>query len=112
MSQLPGQCQAGAMPSNSLDTGVMPSNLVTIKLDKFNTIKRNMRRWSYEEFGLKLTDYHNYGHNIIAEECVSIRGTYGLMYHTTTSARDSIFWRWHTHLEDIVQEYRDTNFPR
>ena len=27
------------------------------------------------------------------------------------SARDPIFYRWHAHIEDIVQQYRDTRLP-
>ena len=44
MSQLPGQCQAMAQP------GSMPSNLVTIKLDKFNTIKTIHPENYYRQF--------------------------------------------------------------
>merc|ERR1712142_698647 len=81
--------------------------------DNFHDIKRQMRYLNYEEFGHELTyDYHNPGHIIIARDCVYIPGENGLMYHTETSARDSIFWRWHTHLEDIMQEFRDTRFER
>ena len=32
----------------------------------------------------------------------------GLLY---TYVRDPIFYRWHAHIEDLVQEYRDKKLP-
>ena len=29
----------------------------------------------------------------------------------TEIARDPIFYRWHTHMEDLMQEFRDKKFP-
>ena len=34
------------------------------------------------------------------------------MSYTEVSAREPIFYRWHGHLEDLMQEYRDTKLPK
>ena len=34
------------------------------------------------------------------------------MSYSEVSARDPIFYRWHGHIEDIMQKYRDTKLPR
>ena len=83
--------------------------------DYFNTAKRKMKSQSYEKFADDLAgNYHNAGHSYISADCPSIHkeNAHSLMYFTETSARDSIFWRWHTHLEHIMQEFRDTRFER
>ena len=33
------------------------------------------------------------------------------MSYSEVSARDPIFYRWHGHIEDIIQKYRDTKLP-
>ena len=66
---------------------------------------------SYETFSQYLEKhYHSVGHSIIATDCKS-SGIEGVMSYSEASARDPIFYRWHNHLEDILQKFRDTKMP-
>ena len=71
------------------------------------------RKQTYEEFcEFVEPTYHSEGHIIIAQACSPIynarsgRGS-GVMAFSEVSARDPIFYRWHTHIENIMQEFRD-----
>merc|ERR1712142_696984 len=78
----------------------------------YNNARNLMRGASFEAFGRSLNRFHGSGHVIIGNRCpTSFRGE-GVMRHTETSARDPIFYRWHTFLENLVQEYRDTRLPQ
>ena len=65
---------------------------------------------TFEEFGKYLDEqYHSCGHNIIAEACrADPKKEYGIMSYSEVSARDPIFYRWHSHIEDIAQQFRNT----
>ena len=60
----------------------------------------------FEQFGRTLDDFHGNGHWDIAIQC-SENGV-GVMSYSEVSARDPIFYRWHAHIEDIAQQFRDT----
>ena len=66
----------------------------------------------YEKFSEYLElHYHRHGHTVIAKDCKT-KGVEGVMSYSEVSARDPIFYRWHGHIEDIMQKYRDTKLPR
>ena len=78
----------------------------------YDNARNFMRSTSFEAFGRSLNRFHGRGHVIIGNRCpTSFRGE-GVMTHTETSARDPIFYRWHSFLENLVQEYRDINYPK
>jgi len=59
------------------------------------------------KFGSSLNDLHGSGHMNIAEDCKAGREADSVMAASPFSARDPIFWRWHTYLEDIMNEFRN-----
>ena len=69
------------------------------------------------EFGKLLENgYHSKGHTYIGKACSNIYDVgedtgYGVMTFSEVSGRDPIFYRWHTHIEEIVQQFRDNNMP-
>ena len=65
---------------------------------------------TFEEFGGFLEEeYHSAGHNTIGFACSpNPQGVGGVMVYSEASARDPIFYRWHAHIEDIVQQFKDT----
>ena len=68
---------------------------------RFNTFAENLERF-----------YHNTGHGAIGQTCKEnddARG--GNIMGTFSSARDPIFYRWHTHIEDLFQMYNDRRGP-
>ena len=74
------------------------------------------REQSFEEFCKFVeTNYHNHGHMTVAKACSSKfippKGYQGPMAFSEVSARDPIFWRWHWHIEDVIQSFRDTQLP-
>ena len=70
---------------------------------------------SYVSFleGLSKTNYHGLGHLLIGEHC-SPEGEEGNgpMGYDMVSARDPIFYRWHGHLEQLLQQFRDKHLPK
>ena len=94
------------------------SSMIEVMSSVHDEIKSEIvRKQPYEEFCKFLeTHYHNKGHIVIAKSCSS---TYnpsttkgqGPLSFSEVSARDPIFWRWHGHLEDLVQEFRDKQLP-
>ena len=66
---------------------------------------------SYELFCNYLeSDYHTKGHNTISELC-SPGSKIGHMAFSEVSARDPIFYRWHTHLEEINKKFKARVYP-
>ena len=67
----------------------------------------------FEDFGneIQMTGYHADGHLEIGRHCSTLPSGLGIMAFTAYSARDPIFYRWHTHLEDVAQEFRDKKHP-
>ena len=63
--------------------------------------------------GLYKTNYHSLGHLLISEHC-SPEGEEGNgpMGYDMVSARDPIFYRWHGHLEQLLQNFRDRHLPK
>ena len=72
---------------------------------------------TFENFGDEVEmNYHGDGHVDIGIHCSTLPtdqfpSGIGMMAFSEVSARDPIFYRWHTHIEDIVQEFRDKKFP-
>ena len=70
----------------------------------------------YEGFAYNLDDYENYyhsnGHMRISTACSAMKHnrTYGVMASAANSARDPIFYEWHSHIEDLMQQYRDKRY--
>ena len=60
-------------------------------------------------FGRKVFDekYHGMGHSVISKDCSTARcrGCIGILLDTSTSARDPIFYRWHTNVNGIAQKF-------
>ena len=61
-----------------------------------------------EEFGKVLNNYHNIGHVKIAYVCRTRGSRQGVMAYSQVSARDPIFYRWHQHIEDLVQKFKES----
>ena len=67
---------------------------------------------SVEGFGQRLSgNYHNQGHNLIGKQCSAARNAYNAMCCSEMSARDPLFWRWHDHIEELMQEFKN-KLPR
>ena len=60
--------------------------------------------------------YHPRGHGLIGKFCKSSNETgeeYGCpMHYSELAARDPVFYQWHGHLEDLVQQYRESKLPQ
>lgn len=70
---------------------------------------------NYEKF-LRYVEgyYHNFGHMMIARDCITPdagSAQNAVMSYSEVSARDPIFFKWHGHLENFLQIYRDTKLP-
>ena len=75
-----------------------------------------VRKQTLEEFYTFLEKkYHNMGHMVIARGCSPKfeppSRFMGAMAFSEVSARDPIFWRWHGHIEDTAQAFRDRQLP-
>ena len=75
---------------------------------------------NYEQFMGELKKYHPSGHNLVGWHCRTnpdIHPETGRPLHMSLmgldvmSARDPIFYRWHGHLEELNQQFRDTKLP-
>ena len=93
------------------DNCEVEASKVDIMERRYASVQEQIARISsYEEFAKYLeSNYHGSGHLDIAASC-SDSGD-GVMAHSSVSARDPIFYRWHGHLEDIMQQFRDTKLP-
>ena len=94
------------------------SSIINIISSAYDKVKAKINReQTFEEFCKFLeTNYHKKGHEGIAKACSSTfnpinKNGKGPMAFTETSARDPIFWRWHSHIEEIIQTFRDTQLP-
>ena len=62
---------------------------------------------TFEKFGRAVDKvYHGHGHVLIGFFCSTIYRKKGIMLFSEVSARDPIFYRWHQHLEELVQAFR------
>ena len=73
---------------------------------------------TYEEY-VKFIEsyYHNFAHSLIGKACTyfnknETKEADGIMAFSEASARDPIFYRWHSHLDDVVQQYRDLRLKK
>ena len=66
----------------------------------------------YQEFAKLLENtYHSHGHSAISRHCRTGMEGDGGMGYTEVAARDPVFYRWHGHLEQIMQTFRDQWLP-
>ena len=89
------------------------ANYVTLLRKNFvNLLKLMPTKITYEEFGSEVNDFHNDGHNVIADNCTTntSAGVTSGMAFSEVSARDPVFYQWHAHIESIVQQFRDVRF--
>jgi len=103
---------------NRIDNCEIPiinGTFVALIDQKFAEIHAYMKKSkTFEEFGMNLDKrYHTKGHTFIAVACSAIYDPEtdtgdGVMSFSEVSARDPIFYRWHAHIEDIAQQFRDT----
>ena len=85
---------------------------------RFEEVQAQLSRsGTIEEFGKFLDEeYHTKGHNTVGDACsptyAPVNSTWstgrGGMVYSEVSARDPIFYRWHAHIEDIIQQFKDT----
>ncbi|MDB5283535.1 MAG: Hemocyanin, ig-like domain [Bacteroidota bacterium] len=52
-----------------------------------------------------LGNYHNLGHCVLAAADYVAQQNYGVMIDTTVAIRDSIFWRWHKHIDEQLENW-------
>ena len=80
---------------------------------QYDKIMTSMEKDNFETFAENIEDtYHNTGHGAIANGCsdsckmgADSCWKRSVMGSPATSARDPIFYRWHTHIEDLFQMY-------
>jgi len=66
----------------------------------------------FQEFAKLLENtYHSHGHSAISRHCQTGMEGDGVMGFTEVAARDPVFYRWHRHLEQIMQRFRDEKLP-
>ena len=66
----------------------------------------------FHEFAKLLENtYHSHGHSAISRHCQTGMEGDGVMGFTEVAARDPVFYRWHGHLEQIMQRFRDEKMP-
>ena len=81
---------------------------------RWQGVKQRMwiKKYDYKDFRLYLTDHYGlWGHNRIGYFCSTEEGKVSLMNTAEMSGRDPMFYRWHTHLGNLDQEYRDKRLP-
>lgn len=59
----------------------------------------------------ELMYFHAYGHMYISNDCTPRGYAFGMMGFSETSARDPVFYRLHTHIDNIVQRFRNKKLP-
>merc|ERR1719153_1708739 len=100
---------------DNCEVAAFNESFVAVIDQKFAEVQAQMSKsLKLEEFASFLEKrYHSRGHNIIAMACSAIYDPVedtgvGVMSFSEASARDPIFYRWHSHIEDIVQQFKDT----
>ena len=115
--------QAGWFARNDIGSRIDNCDMPTYdenfntRLDQRHAQLQEMIRRSdpFESFGRRLEGgYHVDGHIFISQACSPIYENgfgEGVMAYSTMSARDPIFYRWHTHIEDLIQQFKDSRRP-
>ena len=68
---------------------------------------------NYDKFMEELGNYHPTGHLLVGHQCkLNPPEHESLMAFDVMSARDTIFYRWHGHLEELNQQFRDKKLPK
>jgi len=100
---------------DNCEVAAFNESFVAVIDQKFAEVQAQMSKsLKLEEFASFLEKrYHSRGHNMIAMACSAIYDPVedtgvGVMSFSEASARDPIFYRWHSHIEDIVQQFKDT----
>ena len=100
--------------TDNCEVAAFNESFVAVIDQKFAEVQAQVSKpLKFEEFANFLEKrYHSRGHNIIAMACSSIYDPVedtgvGVMSFSEASARDPIFYRWHLHIEDIVQQFKD-----
>merc|ERR1712142_427 len=93
---------------DNCEVGVRNNTFLPLLDQKYTELMGYLQRSiTLEQFEKLIADkYHNRGHNMIGLGC-SDTDNDGLMSYSEASARDPIFYRWHSHIEDIVQQFKD-----
>ena len=74
----------------------------------YQNISESMLKDDYETFGrLMGNGYHGGAHMRIGSVC-SPKGC-SFLAPSEASARDPLFYRWHLHIEELFEKYKDTN---
>ena len=73
-----------------------------------------MKSSEFEAYGEDAKRMHGGGHGMIGNGCIDDHnhGKAPAMRTYYASARDPIFYRWHTFLEDLIQDWRNYNTPK
>ena len=80
------------------------------KMEKdYQNISESMLKDDYETFGrvLEGVGYHGGVHDRVGSVC-SPKGC-SFLAPSEASARDPLFYRWHLHIEELFEKYKDTN---
>ena len=82
--------------------------LAKMKKD-YQSISESMLKDDYETFGrvLEGVGYHGGVHDRVGSVC-SPKGC-SFLAPSEASARDPLFYRWHLHIEELFEKYKDTN---
>ena len=96
-------------PPPSMDEFVQEDSLVQEMLN-------DPKATSLEDFAILVSGkYHMMGHLMLGDYCVrpgsqGPQGRSGMTFDAV-SARDPIFYRWHGHMENLMQQFRDRKMP-
>ena len=100
------------------DVGSVNSSMIEVMNTIYDEIRAEItRKQTFEEFCKFLeAKYHNTGHMVVSKACSSTfnptnNNGMGPMAFSEVSARDPIFWRWHGHIEETMQTFRDKQLP-
>ena len=100
--------------TDNCEVAAFNESFVAVIDQKFAEVQAQVSKsLQFEEFANFLEKrYHSRGHNIIAMACSSIYDPVedtgvGVMSFSEASARDPIFYRWHLHIDNIVQQFKD-----
>ena len=104
-----GRCSADESGSCT-DGGNTQGNRLLVGYERVQNALENED--NYDNFMEELwVWYHFTGHNVVGVHCRTNPNYTSLIGSTETAGRDPIFYRWHLHLEELNQQFRDTKLP-
>ena len=78
------------------------------KLSSYLKKMLRYRSYGFERYGQEAQGgYHNWGHMLIGNDCTTDKRYGQVLRLEQAAAREPLFYRWHSHLENLMQEYRD-----